>query len=253
MVKATTRRPVRAPVRASRPAPAAEAMEPPRGGFYNPDGARPEPPLTQLGAADAPPPRPDYDVDGPDSFNATLRDDAIEVTPRVSADAPIVDDDYGTAPDIEDREAYRAYIERIKAGRRPLGEYNFKLALPHRRGYKRHWFVDAPGRVDLATQNGWSLIRGKDGKPLRRNAGRGPQAPSQFAFAMEIPLVFWEEDQAYKHKLASDRVDGIRNRTATAKEGQAKPEDNQKFYNPQPEHDAVNISKMNPSSPVVNI
>lgn len=260
MAKTTTRRPVRTAPRASRPAPAAEAQEPPRTGFYNPEGAGPAPVATQLAGAPAPAaaplppaPAPDYDVEEAQDFNGMHARDAVEVEKNLSADAALVDDEYGPAPDIEDREAYRRYIERIKAGRRPLGEYNFKLALPHRRGYKRHWFVDAPGRVDLATQNGWSLIRGKDGKPLRRNAGRGPQAPSQFAFAMEIPLVFWEEDQAYKHKIASERVDGIRNRTATAKEGQAKPEDNQKFYNPQPEHDAVNISKMNPSAPVVNI
>ncbi len=255
MVKTVTRKPApRTAPRASRPAPKAEAQEPPRGGFYNPEGAQPAIAQTQLSAAPAPAaPAPDYDLGEPEDFNGMHARDAVEVEQNLSADAALVDDDYGPAPDIEDREAYRRYIERIKAGRRPLGEYNFKLALPHRRGYKRHWFVDAPGRVDLATQNGWSLIRGKDGKPLRRSAGRGPQAPSQFAFAMEIPLVFWEEDQAYKHKIASDRVDGIRNRTATAKEGQAKPEDNQKFYNPQPEHDAVNISKMNPSSPVVNI
>lgn len=248
MAKAPIKRVTRAaPARAPRPAPRAEAVEPPRGGFYNPDAAAPERPQTQLGSAE------NYAAEEAQDFNGMHARDAIEFERNLSADASIVDDEFDPAPDIEDREAYRAYIERIKAGRRPLGEYNFKLALPHRRGYKRHWFVDAPGRVDLAQENGWSLIRGKDGKPLRRNAGRGPQAPSQFAFAMEIPLVFWEEDQAYKHKLASDRVDGIRNRPATAAQGQNKPEDNQKFYNPQPDQDPVSISKMNPSSPVVNI
>ena len=151
-------------------------------------------------------------------------------------------------PDSTDPRQLAAEIARIREFRKPLGGYNLKLDLPKRRGYHRHWFNDSAGRVDQASANGWTHVKGRDGKPIRRNVGRvGGEGGSSFAYAMEIPLVFYDEDMATKHQIATDRVDAIRQRPAVAKAGDSKKEDAGKFYNPHEDKgDPISIQKSNP-------
>ena len=111
-----------------------------------------------------------------------------------------------------------------------------KLALPKRPGYHRHWFNDVAGRIDEATASGWShVINPRDGKPMHRVVGSGRDNKALEAYAMELPEVFWQEEMVARHKIASDRVDGIKKRPAAAQPGQAQASDAGKFYSP---HDA---------------
>lgn len=123
-------------------------------------------------------------------------------------------------------------IARIRAMRRPLGAYSQKLALAKRPGYHRHWFNDAPGRIQEAEDNGWTHVQGRDGKPEKRCVGAGRDNGALYAFAMEIPEVFWQEDQDSKHKAAAAVIEGTKGNIALAKPGGSKAQDKGKFYDP---------------------
>ena len=52
------------------------------------------------------------------------------------------------------------------------------------------------------------------------------------AFAMELPEVFWLEEMAARHKVAQDKIDSIKKNPFQAAQGQSRPEDKGKFYDP---------------------
>lgn len=125
-----------------------------------------------------------------------------------------------------------AAVQRIRQIRQPFGALTQKLALPQRAGYHRHWFNDVAGRIDEATQSGWSHIKGRDGSAIRRAVGTGRDNGVLYAYAMELPEVFWQEDMAARHAEAQTRLDAIKESPARAKPGQAKKSDSGKFYSP---------------------
>lgn len=131
--------------------------------------------------------------------------------------------------------AYLEEIKRIRAQRGDRGQWGIRgqrLALPHRPGYKRYWFIDKPGRIELAEANGWSHIKDKKNNPLRLVSGSGRDGGAEYSYAMEIPLVFYEEDRARVHQEAAERVAGIKSRPIQAQPGTMKKEDQNKFYSP---------------------
>lgn len=125
-------------------------------------------------------------------------------------------------------------IERIRALRKPFGAALMqKLALPVRIGYHRHWFNDVAGRIDEAKASGWSHIKNpRDGTPLKRVVGTGRDNNVLIAYAMELPEQFWQEEMAAKHKVAQEKIDGIKAKPFRAAPGQAQVSDQGKFYNP---------------------
>lgn len=129
----------------------------------------------------------------------------------------------------------RKDIERIRGMRRPFGAFTQKLALAERRGYHRHWFADEPGRVDGAQANGWTPVKDKEGKPVRRVAGRARDGGPLYLYAMEIPKVFWEEDMQARFDAASARIAEIKKNPFRAKPGQAQKSDEGKFYSAEDE------------------
>lgn len=161
-----------------------------------------------------------------------------EPDPEVPQRAVAVEDaeahtaDVDLAPPAQVGEPLEEAIARIRRMRKPFGAYTQKLALPVRPGYHRHWFNDTAGRVDDAKESGWSHIIDKDGKPLKRVVGTGRDNGVLIAYAMELPLVFWEEDMAARHAAAKAKVDAIKKQPFMAKPGQAQPEDKGKFYSP---------------------
>jgi hypothetical protein len=228
--------------RPTRPRTAAPAPKTSAGNFYDP-GTSPAPEACPTPA----PQPPEHPTPRDPNFSSDLRSASDLIDHGLTADTAVVDRAVAFDPEATNASDLASEIERIRAIRKPLGGYNLKLDLPKRRGYHRHWFNDTAGRVDDATNNGWTHVKGKDGKPIRRNVGRGPQQGVQFAFAMEIPDVFWIEDQDHKHQVAQDRVDAIRQRPAVAKAGESKAEDRGKFYNPhETAGDPVKIEKSNP-------
>lgn len=136
-------------------------------------------------------------------------------------------------PDLDtDPAAYARFVEFLQAHRTPLGAFTQKLALPHRRGYHRHWFNDKPGRLDQATRAGWHFVAGRDRKPIRRTVGMQQDGPLR-AYAMEIPNPLWERDRAARERQAESRMDSVRNQVAvTAPNESAHRADAGKFYNP---------------------
>lgn len=148
---------------------------------------------------------------------------------QVDSDQPNLTADGSLAAD---QKALRADIERIRKVRKPFGAMTQKLALPNRAGYHRHWFNDEPGRVEDALANGWAHVQTKEGKPLSRVVGRGRDSGALYAFAMELPMIFWQEDMDARHDVATARIDEIRKKPFQAQPGMATRQDAGKFYDP---------------------
>ena len=143
--------------------------------------------------------------------------------------------DVALAPNAEPQEGetLEQAIARIRAVRTPFGSMMQKLALPVRPGYHRHWFNDVAGRIDEATTSGWSHIKNpRDGTPLKRAVGTGRDNGVLYAFAMELPEVFWQEEMDARHAQATAKVESIKKQPFQAKPGQSQASDQGKFYSP---------------------
>ena len=163
---------------------------------------------------------------------AAVAEPAHEVAEALSVDHELVPD---AAP--QEGETLEQAIARVGAirerNRKEWGEFSQKLALPKRAGYHTHWFNDISGRIDEALASGWShRMNPRDGKPFHRVVGTGRDGKALEAYAMDLPLVFWQEEMDARHKVASDKVDSIKKRPAVAQPGQAQASDAGKFYSP---------------------
>lgn len=152
--------------------------------------------------------------------------------------------DAALAPGLDDHDQLKKDIERIRGLRKPFGTFTQKLALAIRPGYQRHWFNDEPGRVDEAASAGWAHVKDKDDKPVRRVVGRGRDSGALYAYAMELPKIFWDEDMRNRHEAAQARIDEIKKSPFRAKPGQAKSSDADKFYSAREEPVAITQSTM---------
>lgn len=173
------------------------------------------------------------------AFTAQVQAQALDLDGGGSADLSIAaepgaDLDSTAPPSAAD-------IERIRALRKPLGAYSQKLALPKRPGYHRHWFNDVAGRVDEAKASGWSHVLDSDKKSLKRAVGTGRDNGVMYAYAMELPEVFWLEDMAARHEQASATVAATKENPFKAAPGSAKPTDKGKFYSPSEEPMKVEV------------
>lgn len=157
-----------------------------------------------------------------------VADTAVEVQTNLTADASLTAHGGGQSPS-----SLASDIARIRKIRKPFGAFTQKLALPERAGYHRHWFNDVAGRIDEAKASGWEHVKDQEGKPIKRVVGSGRDKGALYAFAMELPSVFWEEDQKAKHDEAQSKIDEIKKSPFRAAAGQAKKSDGGKFYSPQ--------------------
>lgn len=214
-----TRNPSRA---AGRVAPASAAAKAPMAGFYSPDGNVPMSPLAA--------PVPESVEPQVRGFTGTVQDTAIAIERGGSADREVVE---RLAQDaVTDPNDLAAEIARIRSIRKPIGAYSQKLALPERPGYKRHWFNDIAGRVEEAGANGWAHVKGSDEKPICRCVGTGRDKGAMYAYAMEIPMVFWVEDMNARNAAAKACTDGLKAQPFRAAPGTAQKSDSGKFYSP---------------------
>lgn len=156
---------------------------------------------------------------------ANAAQEPIPAVSEVSADA-------GMEQPLDQGADLLREIARIRAIRKPLGALSQKLALPTRSGYHRHWFNDMPGRIEEAEANGWSFIKGNDGKPISRVVGSGRDNGALRAYAMELPEVFWLEDMKQRHADAAARVDQLKASPFRSKPGESQASDQGKFYSP---------------------
>jgi hypothetical protein len=158
---------------------------------------------------------------------------------------PVHPDEPGLTADVEfalqgipadERDAYLKEIQRIaKMRKSPFGSMSQKLALPVRPGYHRHWFNDVAGRIEEAEQNGWTKIKDKTGKIVRRVVGSGRDGGALWAFAMELPAIFFEREMKARSQAAQARMDEVQKNPIRAPAGQAQPSDRGKFYSPREE------------------
>ena len=127
---------------------------------------------------------------------------------------------------------YAKEVERIRGLRKPFGTFTQKLALPVRRGYKRHWFNAVPGRIEQKLAEGWAFVTDRESKPIKRVVGTGRDNNALLAYAMEIPEIIWREEQDAFHKVAQAKMDDIRTNPVRAKPGTTTKADAGKFYSP---------------------
>lgn len=153
---------------------------------------------------------------------------SLEVNQGMTADASLSSEGQGQEPD-----ALLSDIERIRKIRKPFGAFTQKLALPTRDNYHRHWFNDMPGRIDEAKASGWAHVKDQEGKPVKRVVGTGRDNGALHAYAMELPEVFWREDQQAKFDAAQEKMDDLKKSPFRAAPGQAKKSDGGKFYSPE--------------------
>lgn len=240
MPKGTTKRPVRRATRqpsnlsraAGAPAPASAAATKPY--FYNPDDE------AVAEAPAQPQQRAAFEIR---EHAERLQEEASPLTDGLTGDRTIAE--HAAAAAITDPNDLQSEIERIRKMRKPLGEYSQKLALPKRPGYHRHWFNDTAGRIEEAEANGWAHVRGTDNKPISRCVGTGRDKGALYAFAMEIPEVFWLEDMDARNRLAAEKMDSLKASPFRAAPGTAKAADRGKFYDPtEGERGPIQIEKV---------
>lgn len=170
----------------------------------------------------------------PGGWPKRVQETAIPVSAGLSADA-----DISEHASTDSRLSLVQDIARIRSIRKPFGAFTQKLALPIRSGYHRHWFNDIAGRIEEAESSGWTHIKGRDGKPIRRVVGTGRDNGALYAFAMELPEVFWEEDMAARNDAAASKMDELKKSPFRAPAGSAKASDKGKFYSPKEESPIV--------------
>ncbi len=168
-------------------------------------------------------------------------DAAVNVAIGLSADVALAPTN--DAPEGETIEQAVARIGALRdKTRHEWGRFSQKLALPVRPGYHRHWFNDVAGRIDEAKASGWSHVKNpRDGTPLKRVVGTGRDNNVLWAYAMELPDVFWNEEMDLRHNAAKERIDAIKAKPFRAAPGQSQASDQGKFYNPVEESGASPI------------
>ena len=90
----------------------------------------------------------------------------------------------------------------------PLGGKRLKMTAPDRKGYHRHWFNDVGTRLSDAQAAGYTFVHDEatldetEGNEVstRKRQAVGTQENDQpmYAYLMEIPERFYQEDQAAK-------------------------------------------------------
>lgn len=108
----------------------------------------------------------------------------------------------GDRPQTRDEEQVRA---EPRAERLGLGSTQPKMTLPRREGFHRRWVNDTPGRVRFALSQDWSHIEdpdelSEDGRGIKKfmTVGVKEDGAPLTAYAMEIPMELYEQDQKRK-------------------------------------------------------
>lgn len=218
-------RPAARPVPGRRPPPRppVRPANPPRSQLPGPQ------PVAPVAAAEPPPPpAPPPAAPPAPSRVEQLAAESVPVQGSISADISLVI----PAEKDFDKDSYEREVERIRGLRKPFGQYTLKLALPVRRGYKRHWFNAVPGRIEQKLAEGWAHVTDREGKPIKRVVGTGRDNNALLGYAMEIPVVFWLEGQDETNKIAQAKMDDIRTNPVRAKPGTSNKADAGKFYSP---------------------
>lgn len=107
---------------------------------------------------------------------------------------------------------------RKRRGGALLGKGEAKLNRPEylRKGFKRHWFKDEPGRLDAAVANDWDYVLANGQKKTLRN-GTNRDGGLRTMYLMEKHEDWYKEDQLKKRE--QDRKNEALLRSGKAPEG----------------------------------
>ena len=93
--------------------------------------------------------------------------------------------------------------------REPFGSQEQILAWPVRRGYRRYWFNDIPGRIQRAKRAGYEHVLEESGEPISRVTDRA-DGRGRASYLMEIPFEWYAEDMQRQADALALRLDDIR-------------------------------------------
>ena len=115
----------------------------------------------------------------------------------------------------EDKKRAKKRPDRV-----PLHKQQLFVA-EERKGYKRRYVNDLPGRIDAFKQAGWTIVEDVTnsiktheglaqvestvGSQVRRVTNRDPNAPSRYSVLMEIPTEWYEADKKEQQKLIDEK------------------------------------------------
>jgi len=118
--------------------------------------------------------------------------------------------------------------ESKRKERIPMGVRRQRLTLPERKGFHRHWFNDSPGRIEQALEAGYTPIidestRDEEGRAqaVTARVGVAPDGSVLMAHAMEIPVEFYDQDQAEKQAPLDEFDAELRRGTIDPERGNA--------------------------------
>lgn len=120
-----------------------------------------------------------------------------------------------SAPAVE---AERAGLGQRPA-RKPFGALEQKLNYPAREGFHRHWFNDAPGRVQRAQEAGYDHVKGDDGKNVSRIVGTAEGGGAMLGYLMEIPEEWYQADMAAQQEIVNAKEAAMRRGDLDKQEG----------------------------------
>ncbi len=108
--------------------------------------------------------------------------------------------------------------ESKRPQRTPLHKQHAVTAT-QREGYSRRYVNDVPGRIEAFKAAGWTVVAEEGantsdkgvgvesqlGSIVKKRVNKDARAEAQYAYLMEIPLEWYQQDQAEKMKAVADK------------------------------------------------
>ncbi len=110
-------------------------------------------------------------------------------------------------------------LEKRRRERKPFGSQMQKLARPEREGYYRRWINDIPGRIQRALDAGFTHVNDETGKPDKTVVGVQEGGQSLYAFFMETPQEWHDEDMAEEQRKVDEMERSIKEGRVNIKPG----------------------------------
>lgn len=124
----------------------------------------------------------------------------------------------------EPREATKEEISALREKRRaerkktPGALNGQRLYATPRKGYRRRFVNDTPGRVQSLEANGWQMVKHEnsgafstdDGVNTSQVVGSSKEGGALRTFLMEIPEEFYQEDQAEKENRNKQKEESLK-------------------------------------------
>lgn len=115
----------------------------------------------------------------------------------------------------------------------PLGAPTQRLAAHEREGFHPRWINDEPGRLTRAEEAGYEFVTTSDERQEKRReiVGRNTDGSAKYAYLMEIPQEYYDEDQRAKLKPVDEFERAVK--SGKPNDGASiTGDDGDKFYSP---------------------